>query len=103
VIVHCETGKSPQILKISGKAAHNDVRQSALFEKAQEVVGVETRIGVPNPSLNISQVFQTCEIFTRASRLGSGLPGRKLSRLAPIRRGGSALRAHFSPDVRNAG
>jgi hypothetical protein len=25
-------------------------------------------------SLNISQVFQTCEIFTRASRMGSGLP-----------------------------
>jgi len=31
-------------LKISGKARHNDVRQSALFEKAQEVVDVETRI-----------------------------------------------------------
>jgi hypothetical protein len=39
--------------------------------------------GFTGSSLNISQVFQTCEMFTRASRLGSGLPGRRLSRLAP--------------------
>jgi hypothetical protein len=60
--------------------------------------------------LNISSAAVD-EIFTRASRLGSGLPGRKLLLAKNFgvhggprsAGGGPALCVHFSPGVKNAG
>src|ERR1700746_2484721 len=58
-------------LKISRQPRHDNVRQSALFQKAQEAVGIETRIG----SYGAHAVVTTQQMERFAQKLRRPLTG----------------------------
>jgi hypothetical protein len=76
-------------------------------DKASVKRALEVKNVLAGINLNISQVFKLVKCSPVASCLGSSLPGRSRGRgdaaNADPAAAGSALRAHFSQGVRNAG